>query len=84
MRNDYFYTNPFSLIIFYHSIWSGFELFGLILVSNILNNNTSHAIIYFQVMRELLALDRNTCNQINGCELQVLDGITLNQIIACE
>ena len=24
-----FYINPFSLIIFYHSVWLGFELFGL-------------------------------------------------------
>ena len=25
----FFYFNHFSLIIFYHSIWLGFELFGL-------------------------------------------------------
>ena len=24
-----FYSNHFSLIIFYHSVWLGFELFGL-------------------------------------------------------
>ena len=25
----FFYFNHFSLIIFYHSVWLGFELFGL-------------------------------------------------------
>ena len=29
LRNDSFYFNHFSLIIFYHSVWLGFELFGL-------------------------------------------------------
>ena len=27
--NDFFYFNHFLLIIFYHSVWLGFELFGL-------------------------------------------------------
>ena len=27
--NDFFYINQFSLIIFYHSVWLGFKLFGL-------------------------------------------------------
>ena len=29
LRNDFFYFNHFSLIIFYHSVWLGFELFGI-------------------------------------------------------
>ena len=29
LRNDFFYIIHFSLIIFYHSVWLGFELFGL-------------------------------------------------------
>ena len=29
LRNDLFYINHFSLIIFYHSVWLDFELFGL-------------------------------------------------------
>ena len=28
LRNDFFYINHFSLIIFNHSVWLGFELFG--------------------------------------------------------
>ena len=27
-RMIFFYSNHFSLIIFYHSVWLGFELFG--------------------------------------------------------
>ena len=29
IKEWFFYINHFSLIIFYHSVWSGFELFGL-------------------------------------------------------
>ena len=29
IRECFFYFNHFSLIIFYHSVWLGFELFGL-------------------------------------------------------
>ena len=39
-----FYINPFSLIIFYHSVWLGFELFGLVQVpTHIEYSSGSHA-----------------------------------------